>query len=133
MSVRVIRNFCATLGSPGSLLTFVQGQIITDEALAEELKSQNCPVVDLGDKDTTICPRCRSVASWTKNQKPVTISKANTGVTYNSQFHSFRVGEIILYEWFVSELKAAGVPLDHAVACECPACHFVFRREVEEN
>ena len=128
MAVRILNYFSVDVSRYGTptYVTFMPGQIVEDEGLAERLLSQKCPVVDVEDREIVSCPKCRSFASWKTNKKTVTITCANASVTVNSQFFSFRLGDIVSHPWLVEALQKNSVPLDQIEVVECPTCKFVW-------
>jgi hypothetical protein len=128
MAVRVMRLFSANVSKFGSptFLTFTPGEIISDTSLAEGLVRLQCPVVDAEDTEAAICPKCRAVCSWKAHTKEITIVRANAGFSYNSQYFSFRAGDILAYPWLIDQAKRNHIPLEIATGIECPACHHVF-------
>ena len=128
MAVRVMRLFSANVSKHGSptYVTFTPGEIINDKFLAEELLRLKCPVVDSQDTATTICPKCRAVCSSEAHAREVTIVQANAGFSYNAQYFSFQIGDILAYPWLIEKAKENRIPLETAMGIECPHCKFVW-------
>ena len=128
--VRVVQYFSTNValtprGTP-VYVTFKPNEIVNYEPLVRRLLELGCPVMPVDDTTTTICPKCRSLASWKTNAKEVTLVKANAGFSFNDQFFSFQIGDILAYPWLIDQAKKNRIPMETASGIECPHCKFVW-------
>jgi len=91
-------------GDATRLLRFDEGEITTDNEVAEWLLAARSPVCPVEDQTTAICSNCHGRCDVERDRCAVTIVCRNVSIPFDGRLHQCHAGEVVRQPWLIEVL-----------------------------